>query len=71
MTEPTFLTHEEIKRLTGRVKYRSQFTALAAAGIPATPDADGKPIVSRKIYETMHLSHKRKQHSAKPNLDAI
>lgn len=71
MNEQPFLTHEEIKRLTGRVRYQNQFMALAAAEIPATPDADGKPVVSRKLYETLHLSRKQKTHHAKPNLDAI
>lgn len=71
MNEQPFLTHEEIKRLTGRTKYQLQFMTLAAAGIPATPDADGKPVVSRKLYETSHLSLKQKPYRAKPNLDAI
>lgn len=71
MIEQTFLTHEEIQRLTGRKRYQSQFIALARAGIPATPDADGKPVVCRKIYETLHLGNKPRTTVNKPNLDAI
>ena len=70
MIEPTFLTHEEIARLTGRIRKTSQFAVLAREGIPATRDADGKPIVNRKIYETLHLGRK-KQRKVKPDLEAI
>ncbi len=68
--EQAFLTPDEIRILTGRIRHKSQLEALAKEGIPATRDADGKPIVYRKTYEALHLEQK-KQRTIRPNLDAI
>jgi len=43
----TFLTGEEVRRLTGRSRRALQAAALRASGIPFTVDALGWPVVVR------------------------
>lgn len=46
------LTAEEIKAITGRVKYKCQIRHFREVlQIEAVPDADGRPIVLRAAYE--------------------
>lgn len=49
--DSTFLTDDEVRRLTGRRYANAQFKRLALIGIPAVPDADGRPIVLRLAAE--------------------
>jgi len=45
------LTHEEIRTLTGRSRYRAQARALARIGISYRLRPDGFPLVSRAHFE--------------------
>ena len=47
LASDTFLTGEEVRRLTGRSRRALQAAALRASGIPFTVDALGWPVVVR------------------------
>lgn len=45
--ESPFLRAEEIRGVTGRVRYRAQIRWFQNNGVVALQDADGRPVVSR------------------------
>lgn len=50
---PIYLTIEELKEITGRVKASAQIKWLRSQGFTVLPRADGRPLVSRNHFETM------------------
>ncbi len=70
MTPSTFLKQEEIKVLTGRVRYTSQIKQLIKQRIPVETDADGKPVVYRKTYE-QRLQHNKQKAQHTPNFESL
>ena len=48
--EPLFLTAAEVEDLTGYKRFKKQAVRLAEIGIPFTPNAAGRPIVTRAIF---------------------
>lgn len=51
MTGPIYLTDEELREITGRVKYSAQLRALRAMGFTVRVRPDGSPLVSRAHWE--------------------
>ncbi len=51
MTNPIFLTQQEVENITGKHRYRAQARALARMGIECRIRPDGRPIVSRLAFE--------------------
>ena len=50
---PIYLTIEELKEITGRVKASAQIRYLRSQGFTVIPRADGRPLVSRNHFEAM------------------
>ena len=50
---PIYLTIEELKEITGRVKASAQFRWLRSQGFTVLLRADGRPLVSRNHFEAM------------------
>jgi hypothetical protein len=48
-----YLTALEIEQLTGRTRHKAQLRQLARQGIPATTDADGRPLVLRAARDSI------------------
>jgi hypothetical protein len=63
-----FLTDEEVRRLTGKKRFRAQVKALTSMGVAFQVRPDGKPIV-REDYAAS-ISEEKKRH-AKPNFEAL
>jgi len=60
---PIYLTFEELKEITGRVKPSAQIRYLRSQGFTIIPRTDGTPLISRTHFEVMMGgSH----HSSKP-----
>ena len=51
MTNPIYLTEEEIRGITRRKKHAAQIRALTCMGIDCRVRLDGSPCVSRLAYE--------------------
>ncbi len=51
MTNPIYLTPQEVKDITGKHRYRAQVRALGRMGIQCRVRPDGRPIVSRMAFE--------------------
>lgn len=64
---PIYLTIEELREITGRVKYSAQIRYLRSQGFTVIPRADGRPLVSRSHFETMmggeHFIKKYHEHN--------
>lgn len=43
----TWLSPEEVEELTAKTRWSAQCRALAAMGVPFTPNAVGRPLVER------------------------
>jgi uncharacterized protein DUF4224 len=50
---PIYLTFEELKEITGRVKSSAQIRYLRSQGFTVIPRADGSPLISRTHFEVM------------------
>ena len=50
---PIYLTIEELKEITGRVKASAQIKWFRSQGFTVLARADGRPLVSRNHFETM------------------
>lgn len=53
----TFLTPEEVRRITGKKYAPAQRRVLMERGIRFTPDGDGKPVVMRAHVERRLLGY--------------
>ena len=66
MMLPIYLTIEELREITGRVKASAQIRWLRGQGFTVVPRADGRPLVSRSHFETVmggqHYSSKPKDY---------
>jgi hypothetical protein len=51
MTEPFILTPEELKKLTGKMRYSAQARELNALGIPFRKRTNGSLVVLRSVVE--------------------
>jgi len=50
---PIYLTIEELKEITGRVKAAAQIRWFRSQGFTVLLRADGRPLVSRNHFEAM------------------
>ncbi len=50
---PIYLTIEELREVTGRVKASAQIRWLRSQGFTVLARADGRPLVSRSHFEAM------------------
>ena len=70
---PIYLTIEELKEITGRVKASAQIRWLRSQGFTVLPRADGRPLVSRNHFEAMmggqHYQSKAEVHE--PDFSAL
>lgn len=64
----TWLTPAEVEDLTAKVRWTAQCRALAAMGVPFTPNAVGRPLVERAAICSATAKAKAKRG---PNWDAI
>ncbi len=64
-----FLSTDEVERLTGTNRKKSQIEYFKDRGIPVQFDKLGRPIPLRSFI--VDLYHKRKAVSHEPNFDAI
>ena len=64
-----WLTPDEVAELTGLkpTSYKAQCTRLARMGIPFRPNAIGRPLVARSLFET---KQERPIRQAEPKWDA-
>lgn len=62
----TFLTDEEIARLTGRARARHQVEQLRRQGIPFWLNAAGRPIVARAAIEGQNTRPNRPEKTWTP-----
>ncbi len=46
-----WLTAEEVEDLTDKVRWKAQCRELAKLGIPFQPNAKGRPLVRRALFE--------------------
>ncbi len=51
MTSPIYLAPQEVEDITGKHRYRAQVRALGRMGIQCRVRPDGRPIVSRLVFE--------------------
>jgi len=52
MTDPIWLTPDELHQLTGRKRWSAQARALASAQIPFRLNTQGRPLVERSAVVT-------------------
>lgn len=69
--QSTFLEPHEIEILTGRVRHSAQIKQLIVQRIPVEIDADGKPVVYRKAYESLHQANNAKAQQHQPNFQTL
>lgn len=50
---PIYLTSDEVREITGRVKASAQIRFLRSQGFTVIPRADGTPLISRTHFEVM------------------
>lgn len=65
-----FLTKDEVKKLTGFVRYRAQIRALKKKGFDFTVNAKGQPVLAR-IHVQQMLSSNTEPDNYTPNFGAI
>ena len=65
-----WLPPAEVEELTGKVRWKAQCRALAAMGVPFTPNAVGRPLVERALYETAKAKPGTKSKRG-PNWEAL
>lgn len=70
---PIYLTIEEIKGITGRVKASAQIRWLRSQGFTVIPRADGRPLASRSHFESMTggLHHSTKPQVFEPDFSSF
>lgn len=68
MVSETWLSPDEVVELTERVRWTAQCRALAAMGVPFTPNAVGRPLVERASVCKEHTRPKAKK---QPNWSAL
>lgn len=70
---PINLTPEEVKSITGFIKFSAQIRWLRANGFIVLERADGKPVISRSHFELKMggIFGQSKQKEHQPNLGAI
>lgn len=73
MTKPIYLTEQEIRGLTGKIRYKAQLRALKGMGIDAKERPDGSLAVSRLAYERAMggLPAVHQQRDEEPDFDAL
>ena len=69
MTNPIFLTPQELENITGKQRYRAQVRALGRMGIQCRARPDGRPIVSRAVFEQAMGTNTDLQ--AEPDFEAL
>ena len=69
MTNPIYLTLQEIEAITGKHRYRAQARALGRMGIQCRARPDGRPIVSRAAFEQVMGTNTELQ--AEPDFEAL
>ncbi len=69
MTNPIYLTLQDVEAITGKHRYRAQVRALAQMGIQCRVRPDGRPIVSRAVFEQVMGTNTDLQ--AEPNFEAL
>ena len=63
-----WLTPDEVAELTDKRRWTAQCRALAAMGVPFTPNAVGRPLVERAVVVSKPAKPKAKR---EPNWGAI
>ncbi len=71
MTSPIYLTPQEVEHITGKQRYRAQVRALARMGIQCRVRPDGRPIVSRLVFENAMGNDAAHLIEAEPNFEAL
>lgn len=66
----TWLSPEEVKELTGRVRHPAQCRKLAEMKIPFRPNAIGRPLVERTMVLSSPVPAAAKRKTG-PNWDAL
>lgn len=66
------LSTDELRKLTGRVRYSAQLRWLRANGFAALQDADGRPLVLRSTIEArMGDASPARTRNISPNWSAL
>lgn len=65
----TWLTPEEVTELTAKTRWSAQCRALAAMGVPFTPNAVGRPLVERAVV--CKASNPKPRAKRGPNMEAL
>jgi hypothetical protein len=65
----TWLSPEEVAELTARMRWSAQCRALAAMGVPFTPNAVGRPLVERAVVCKGSTNKPRAKRG--PNMEAL
>ncbi len=71
MADPIYLTQQEVENITGKHRYRAQARALAQMGIQCRVRPDGRPIVSRLVFENAMGDDAAHLIEAEPNFEAL
>ena len=66
-----FLTSDELRQLTGRVRPSAQIRHLETKGIKFIQDADGKPIVIRPDFDATMETTRAQRRTITPNWGAL
>ena len=69
MANPIYLTLQEVEDITGKHRYRAQVRALGRMGIHCRVRPDGRPIVSRAVFEQAMGANTEPQ--AEPDFGAL
>ena len=70
MSNETWLAPDDVKELTGLVRWSAQSRKLAEMGIPFRPNGLGRPLVERIVAAPYSMQPKPKP-QRKPNWSAI
>ncbi len=68
MTNAIYLTPQELEDITGKQRHRAQVRALGQMGIHCCVRPDGRPIVSRLVFEQAMGSDTRE---TEPDFEAL
>ena len=71
MTNPIYLTLQEVEAITGKHRYRAQVRALGRMGIQCRVRPDGRPIVSRMAFENIMGGTVSTPQQAEPDFGAL
>ena len=66
-----YLTQQEVENITGKHRYRAQVRALGQMGIHCCVRPDGRPIVSRFVFEKAMGNDAAHPLEAEPNFEAL